>query len=484
MTADADLAALDAVACAELVRSGQASPLELVDAAIARIEALQPTLNALTEECFDHARHVAATGEGLGNGPFRGVPTLLKDLGIQQAGLPYTMGNRVLRDAGWRSPRDTPMGRRFRDAGFITLGKTSTPEFGAQPTTQPHAFGPTRNPWDLDRSTSGSSGGSAAAVASGMVPIAHANDGYGSIRDPASWCGLVGLKPSRGRMTIGDTASRNAAALVVSRTVRDTAAALDALHGAEPGELYVAPPPARPYADELGRPFERPLRIGLMPSLVELVEGFVVDAECTKAVEAAGALLESLGHHVEVASPPGLIDGRSIEHMTRVRAARVAAVSLRNPMTGGWFGEDDVEPYSWAFTRIAAEVPLEQYILSTEWQQVWSARIARWWEVDGWDVLVTPATGRTPLTLAEMAAPDDDPLAIMDRYQSVRGFAAPLNVTGQPAISLPLHWTPEGLPLGVQLAASLYRDDILIRLASQLEAAAPWPHRRPPTSAF
>lgn len=467
---------LDAVEQATLVRERQVSATDMVEAAIARIEEREPQVNALTSRCFEEAR---AAAEGpLGSGPFAGVPTVLKDLGIQQEGLPYTMGNRALKEAGWRSPRDTPMGRRFREAGFITVGKASTPEFGAQPTTQPLAFGPTRNPWDLSRSTSGSSGGSAAAVAAGMVGIAHANDGYGSIRDPASWCGLVGLKPGRGRMTIGDASSRNAVAFALTRSVADAAAALDALHGAEPGELYVAPPPLRPYVDEVGRPFGRPLRVGLMPSTE--AGGLTIDAECSAAVEATGKLLESLGHHVALTAPNGLISEESIFHMTRVRAARVAAISLRNPMTKGWFDEHEVEPYSWAFTRLAAEIPLEQFIISGEWQQVWSARIAQWWEVDRWDILVTPATGRTPMLLEELAVPDGDPLSVMNTFQSVRGFAAPLNVTGQPAISLPLHETPTGLPVGVQLAASLYREDVLIQLASQLEAAAPWASRRPP----
>jgi amidase len=467
----------DAVEQARMVRDREVAASDLVEAAIARIEERNPAVNAVTLPCFEHAREEAALDAGEpGDGPFRGVPILLKDLGIQQEGLPYTMGNRALRDAGWTSPRDTPMGRRFRDAGFITLGKTSTPEFGAQPTTQPHAYGPCRNPWDLDRSTSGSSGGAAAAVAAGMVAVAHANDGYGSIRDPASWCGLVGLKPGRGRMTIGEVSSRNAVAFVVSRSVRDTAAALDALHGSEPGELYVAPEPEQPYADEVGRPFGRPLRVGLMPT----AEAIPVDPECTAAVEATGRLLESLGHHVALTHPQGLVSEESIFHMTRVRTARVAAVSLRNPITKGWFTEDEVEPYSWAFTGLAAETPLAQYIISGEWQQVWSMRMASWWEVDRWDVLVTPATGRTPMRLDELAVPDDDPLALMDTFQSVRGFAAPLNVTGQPAISLPLHWTTEGLPLGVQLVSSLYREDVLIRLASHLEEASPWRHRRAP----
>jgi amidase len=236
-----ELSTMDATAQAELVQRGELTPLELVDAAIARIERLNPTLNAVITPLYDEARAVAVSPD-LPDGPFRGVPFLLKDLGAMQKGQPYYMGNRALRDAGFRSSFDTPLGARFRAAGLITLGKTNLPEFGMQSTTQPLAFGPPRNPWALDRSTSGSSGGSCAAVAAGLVPIAHANDGGGSIRLPAAWCGLVGLKPSRGRISDPlDTLVLSE--LAVSRTVRDVAAVLDAVQGSEPGDLFVAPPP-------------------------------------------------------------------------------------------------------------------------------------------------------------------------------------------------------------------------------------------------
>ena len=236
-----ELSTMDATAQAELVRRRELTPLELVDAAIARIERLNPTLNAVITPLFEDARK-AAVSPDLPEGPFRGVPFLLKDIGAMQKGQPYYMGNRALRDADFRSPFDTPLGARFRAAGLITLGKTNLPEFGQQTTTQPLAFGATRNPWALDRSTSGSSGGSCAAVASGMVPMAHANDGGGSIRLPAAWCGLVGLKPSRGRVS-DPLDSLALAELAVSRTVRDVAAVLDAVHGSEPDDLFVAPPP-------------------------------------------------------------------------------------------------------------------------------------------------------------------------------------------------------------------------------------------------
>ena len=245
-----ELSAMDATAQAELVRRRELTPLELVDAAIARIERVNPAINAVITPLFEEAR-AAAVSPDLPDGPFRGVPFLLKDLCAMQKGQPYYLGNRALRDMGFRAPFDMPLGARFRAAGFITLGKTNLPEFGMQTTTQPLAFGATHNPWDLDRSTSGSSGGSCAAVAAGMVPIAHANDGGGSIRLPAAWCGLVGLKPSRGRVS-DPLDMRELAELVVSRTVRDTAAVLDAVHGSEPGDLFLAPPPARSYTAEVG----------------------------------------------------------------------------------------------------------------------------------------------------------------------------------------------------------------------------------------
>lgn len=468
---------LDAVGQAEAVRRGDVTPLELVEGTIARIEKLQPTINALTSTCFDEALEIAKHPEALPDGPFRGVPTLLKDIGTQQAGLPYWCGNKALRDAGWRSPRDTAFGRRLREAGLITLGKTSTPEFGAQPTTQPLAFGPTRNPWDLTRSPSGSSGGAAAAVASGMLPMAHANDGYGSIRDPASWCGLVGLKPSRGRITGENATGRVGTSLVVSRTVRDTAAALDALAGAEPGEVFTISDPTRPYMDELGDDTP-PLRVGLLTTMD--AAGLTVDAECVAAATNAARLLESLGHHVDAdAAPPNLIDDASVRDMTRLRAAKLAAITLElNPAAKRPFFEDEVEPFAWAVAELGRSVSMIEFVRGTERQQVWVSKIDEWFH-DGHDLLITPTTGTPPLTIDEMAPPPGDPLAVMDLFQNVRGYAAPFNVTGHPAISLPLHWTASGLPVGVQLIAGMGREDLLLRLAAQLEQAQPWVDRRP-----
>src|SRR5215472_236943 len=278
---------MDATAQAELVRQRELTPLELVDAAIARIERLNPTLNAVITPLFEDARE-AAVSPDLPEGPFRGVPFLLKDIGAMQKGQPYYLGNRALRDADFRSPFDTPLGARFRAAGLITLGKTNLPELGQQTTTQPLAFGATHNPWALDRSTGGSSGGSCAAIAAGMVPVAHANDGGGSIRLPAAWCGLVGLKPSRGRISDPlDTFILSE--LVVSRTVRDIAAVLDAVRGSEPGDLFVALPPIRSYGAEIGADPGK-LRIGMLTR----ASFGDIHPECLTGTLAAAKLLESL----------------------------------------------------------------------------------------------------------------------------------------------------------------------------------------------
>jgi amidase len=339
MATQDELATLDAVAQAELIRKKDLTPLELVDAAIARIERLDPQLGAVVVPLFEDAR-LAARG-ALPDGPFRGVPFLMKDVGATQAGQPHFMGNRALRDAGYRAPRDTYLGARFRRAGLVTVGKSKIPEFGLQSTTQPLAFGPAHNPWDLARSTSGSSGGACAAVAAGLVPIAHANDGAGSIRLPAAWCGLVGLKPSRGRVALEPTwIGRSFVGFAVTRSVRDAAVLLDAVHGNEPGDLFVLAEPSRPYRSELGVD-PGCLRIGLLDRMV----GASLHPECRAAVEAAGRRLEAFGHRVEVAWPEALFEEERALRMLAFgpleyrMCLRTLAGLLGRPV-----GPDDVEP--------------------------------------------------------------------------------------------------------------------------------------------
>ena len=470
-----ELSTMDATAQAELVRRRELTPLELVDAAIARIERVNPTLNAVITPLFEEARAAAVSPE-LPDGPFRGVPFLLKDIGAMQKGQPYYMGNKALRDAGFRSPFDTPLGARFRAAGFITLGKTNLAELGNQPTTQPLAFGATRNPWALDRSTSGSSGGSCAAVAAGMVPVAHANDSGGSIRLPAAWCGLVGLKPSRGRVS-DPLDILELTELAVSRTVRDIAAVLDAVQGSEPGDLYLAPPAARSSRAEVGAEPGK-LRIGM---LTRTTFG-ELHPECLKATSDAAKLLESLGHRIEDSWPEALFDpdlDARISPMARPDAdaiIRVVGEILGRPAT-----RDDVEPYLWSGKELPP-VTVDQYLETHGWLLRWRRRIVQWWST-GFDLLLTPTVWEPPVTLESLRPVENHFPELRDKIGRHVFFTWPFNITGQPAISLPLHWTPEGLPVGVQLVSAVGREDLLIRVAAQLEQAQPWIARLPPVHA-
>jgi len=461
----------DATELAVLVRSGAASPAELVDDAIARIQRLDPTINAVIYERFDAARAEAAGP--LPDGPFRGVPFLVKDLGCEIAGEPHAMGNRALADAGARSTHDSSLYEAIRGAGFVTLGRTNTPELGGTVTTEPVAFGPSRNPWNPDHSTGGSSGGSAAAVAAGMVPMAHAGDGGGSIRVPASECGLVGLKPSRGRITHGPSLGESWAGFttdgVVSRSVRDTAAMLDAISGRRTGDPYTAVPPTRPFADEVGADPGR-LRIGLAPDH----PGVTTDPECVVAVERAGALLAELGHEVEVAQPGAFSDEELSRHfVTIVAVATAIDFDTIGETIGRPVEEDDVEPDNWVMGSIGRAVTAADYVRSINWIHAWSRRLQAWW--DGFDVLVSPVIAVPPPPIGWLS----DPELGTERLTSILQFTAQFNASGQPAVSLPLHWSSDVLPIGVQFAGPIDDEALLIRLASQLESAAPWADRIP-----
>ena len=477
-----DLAFLDATAQAELVRRGDASPAELVDAAIARIEALNPELNAVITPLFDRARETAA-GE-LPDGPFRGVPMLLKDLAAHSAGDPFYEGMAFLRDAGWVEHEDTILASRFRRAGFVFCGKTNTPELGILSTTEPAAFGATRNPWNTGHSTGGSSGGSAAAVAAGMVPVAHANDGGGSIRIPASACGLVGLKPSRGRTPLGEDVGDVMTGLVnehvVTRSVRDCAAVLDAVAGVAPGDPYTAPAPVRPFREEVGADPGR-LRVGIRTA----PPGRRIDAhpDCLAAADGAARLLESLGHSVEEVELP-FLDVEDIVPTFLVRWSGGVAwnIAYWERKTGRTVGPEDVEPCTWALTEMGRTHSAADYLSALERHQVLGYQIAHWYE-GGYDLLLTPTMAVPPPPLGSFEHPPDQPLLPIAVATPMAIFTSGLNMTGQPAISLPLHVNDAGLPIGVQLVAPYGREDVLLRVASQVEEAAPWADRRPPVSA-
>ena len=483
MTNDPDLAELDATGQADLVRRGAASPLELVDAAIARIESLDPQLNAVIHRRFEAAR-AEATGP-LPDGPFRGVPFLLKDLGARSAGDPQQQGTIFLKEAGWVAAADDTITERFRRAGLVVLGRTNTPELGTTITTEPVSHGPTRNPWEPGHSAGGSSGGSAAAVASRMVPAAHASDGGGSIRIPSSECGLVGLKPTRARVPlgpeVGDAWAGATVHGVVSRSVRDTAGLLDAVAGPAPGDPYVAPPLTRPLVQEVARDPGQ-LRIGVLdhPALPG-VEGH---PDTAAAVRAAAELLSGLGHHVADDHPAAMAEAEFSDHFVTVIAVSVAhELGEWSERLGRELTPDDVEDRDWMFAELGRAVSAPRYLTAVRWQQSWTRRMAAWWAGEddrpGFDLLCTPVLNGPPPPLGWLT----DPAEGLDRVTEMMQFTAQFNVTGQPAISLPLWWNDEGLPVGVQLVAAYGREDLLIRIASELEGATRWTERRPPLHA-
>ncbi len=475
-----DLARLDATDQARLVRDGEVSPAELVQAAVDRAHEVNPILNGIIHERYEAA--VADAGGPLPSGPFTGVPFLLKDLDGTMAGEPLHAGTRFLRDHAYIAPDSSELTLRFLHAGLVVIGRTNTPELGLVTTTEPEAHGPTRNPWSTDRSTGGSSGGSAAMVAAGVVPMAHAGDGGGSIRIPASECGLVGLKPTRGRSTLGPELGEAWAGLVtrlaVTRSVRDTAALLDAVEGPGIGDPYWAPRPARPFLDEVGADAGS-LRIGWTASSWDgTVE---VDPQVAAATEATANLLEQLGHRVEQASPSAFAGGRTLEFFLPAYSAWVAreldrlAEAVGEPVTAEGF-----EPGTWAIAEAGRSITASQYLAAIDGLHALTRDAVGWWEADGFDLLLTPTIPELPPTLGQFGSTVEDPLAGLFRAAIPAHFTAPFNITGQPAISLPLHWSEEGLPMGVQLVSAPAREDVLLRVAAQLEAAHPWADRRPP----
>ncbi len=477
-----EISLLDATAQAELVRRGEVKPLELVQGAIERAERLEPELHAIVTRSFERARAEAASPE-LPRGPFRGVPYLLKDLGAYLDGDPLYSGMGALARAGWRERGDAHFAAKLRAAGLVSLGHTTSPELGILPTTEPLAFGATRNPWKTTHSPGGSSGGSAAAVAAGVVAAAHASDGGGSIRIPASHCGLVGLKPTRGRSSFGPaTGERWAGCSVegfVTRSVRDSAGLLDLVAGAMPGDPYAAPAPARPFAREVGADPGR-LRIGLM---LRAPRDGELDPECRAAADGAGRLLESLGHAVEPSHPPALDDPEAVKGFLTVVSAGIAfaldtaATKLGRPLVA-----EDVEPLTWAVAQAGRAVSAPAYVAAVAANHAYGRRLAAWWE-EGFDLLVTPTCAKPPPPIGHFASPPENPLAGYLRAAPYGAFTMPWNVSGQPAISLPLHGTADGLPVGVQVVAACGREDLLLRVAAQLERAQPWAGRLPPLHA-
>ncbi len=462
---------MDATDQAALVANGDVTPSELLEAAIERIERSNPALNAVVIEWFDHARSVAADPY-LPKGPFHGVPFLLKDLYTSYAGQTLSNGNVALKEAAKVDTADTTLVARFKRAGLVIAGRTNSPEMGSLPTTQPLAWGATRNPGVLDRTPGGSSGGAAAAVAAGMVPFANASDGGGSIRIPASCCGLVGLKPSQGRITVGPARAETGLGveLCVSRTVRDTARLLDAVRGPGVGDSVIAPAPHRPYADEVGADPGR-LRIGLLDVHPR---GDFLHEDCAAAVRAVGSMLQGLGHTVEPAWPACLADTTLVEKFMALWATQLAMAARGFGQTlGRQVTAEDIEPVNWVLIERAQGVTAVDYAAALDAAHAFRRALQQWW-ADGWDLLLTPTVAEPPPPLTEFENNPDRPTAPMRRGGQFAAFTPPFNMSGQPAISLPLHRNAEGLPIGVQLAAAYGCEDVLIRVATQLESAHPW----------
>lgn len=462
----------DGLGLAELVAKKDVTPLELVEEAIARIERHNGKLNAVIYRTFDRARSAATLPL---RGPFGGVPFLLKDILGVQKGVPTRQASTFMPAAP--SPHDSTLVRRFTGAGLISLGKTNVPEFGLVPTTESAMYGAACNPWNLDHSTGGSSGGSGAAVASGIVPLAHANDGGGSIRIPASANGLVGLKPTRGRNPLGpdlgDIISGAIAEGVLSRSVRDTAAALDVTAGNEMGDPYWAPPQASSYLAESRTP---PSKLKIAFS-TKSVLGLPFDPECTDAVLKSAKLLESLGHQVEEASPQ--ISGEQYQMaFTPVWASGVAMlIDGVAMMTGQTPKQSDFQGLTWGFYQQGKQVSASQYLLCWHILQTIARQVAQFHET--YDVWLTSTLGAPPVRNGVLDMQETDLMKAMAPLLSYLPVTPLQNATGQPAISLPLAWSKGGLPIGMHFAGRFGDEATLLRLAGQLEKAQPWADKHP-----
>jgi len=472
-----DVAWLDATAQAELVRNKQIKPSELLDGASERIERLNPQINAVVTKMYDEAKKTIDAG--LPSGPFTGVPFALKDLSASYGGVKQTSGSRFCKD--YVSPLDSYIVQRHKAAGLVICGKTNTPEFGLIPTTEPELLGAAKNPWNTAHTTGGSSGGAGAAVASGMFPMAHASDGGGSIRIPASCCGVFGMKPTRARIShgplIGDVMNGLTNEHAETRSVRDSAALLDATRGSAPGDPYVAPEPERPYLQEVGADTGK-LRIAFTK---QTPLGIPLHPDCIAAVEDAAKLCEDLGHHVEEASPT--VSGENlVQAFTALWSAGNAWTIKGMAMAMGKEPkEEDFEILTWAIYQQGLQVNGGDYLLAITALQGVARQIAGWHQ--NYDIWLTPTLAAPPVELGWITSTPEEPMRAFQRAADWVPFTPIMNVTGQPAMSVPLYWNSEGLPVGTHFAAPYNGEATLFRLAAQLEEARPWTGKRPPVSA-
>lgn len=498
MSGFSDYDKYDGLGLTELVRKREIKPSELVEEAISRIEKLNPQLNAVVYKMYELARK-AADGD-LPDGPFKGVPFLMKDIITAYAGVPLTNGSRFFKN--FVPDHDSELARRFKAAGIIVVGKTNTPEFGLVPITEPELFGPTNNPWDLSRTPGGSSGGSAAAVAARMVPLAHGADGGGSIRIPASCCGVFGLKPTRGRTPngpdFGELWRGLACSHVLTRSVRDSAAMLDATAGPDIGAPYYAVPPARPFLSEVGTdPGKLRIAFTSKPFL-----GGIVDKDCVKGLETTAKLCQDLGHEVIEAAPQ--IDGKSFARafLMIVCVETRATIEEAEVLLNRKASFKDFEPSTWALGLLGRQCRAPEFSKSLNLAQSGGRQIGEFFE--RYDVLLTPTLAMAPVATGTLQPKGIRAVVmkllgrlnageLINRLSGIDVLAqhvfefmpyTPLfNVTGQPAMSVPLYWNDAGLPIGMQFVSRYGDEATLFRLAGQLEKARPWSERVPPICA-
>ena len=477
MRAFRDYEQYDALGLADLVRRGKVKPGELLEAAIERVEARNPSVNAVVMKLHDYGRQAIA--DGLPDGPFRGVPYLMKDLTASIAGVRMTRGSKFFADTP-PAAADSEHVKRLRRAGLVIFGRTNTCELGLSLTCEPRLYGPTRNPWDPTRIAAGSSGGAAAAVGARMLPMAHASDGFGSIRAPAACCGLVGLKPTRSRNTFAPFAGEGLGGLstehAVTLSVRDTAALLDATRGAGPGDPYVAPPPARPYVEEVGAG-PGTLRIAWTAAAPN---GATVEAQCLRVLAETVRLCADLGHRVEERDPD--IDRAVVVPTFLTLASANTVVNLAShPTAGRPAREDEVERVTWLTAKLGDRVTAADYVMATQAAHRLSRQMAAFHA--GADVLLTPGLATLPVKLGWIDMMMDDVEEYWRRVFTFSPFTVWFNLTGQPALVLPLGRSAEGLPVSVQLVARFGDEATLFRLGAQLEAARPWFDRKPALAA-
>ncbi|HEV2924596.1 MAG TPA: amidase [Solirubrobacteraceae bacterium] len=474
---DSDLMFRPATELAGMVRSGEVSARELVECSLERIEELNPKLNAFVDVDAERALASAEQIDAGDERPFAGVPVAIKN-NRPVEGLRLTYGCSLMADN--LCEYDHNVTRRLKDAGFVIVGTTTLPEYGILPTTEARLFGPTRNPWDLERSTGGSSGGAAAAVAAGIVPVAHGNDGGGSIRIPAACCGLVGLKPSRGRISVAPELGDSSLGIdgMLTRTVGDTAAILDVLAGYEPGDATWAPPPSEPFAEAAGR---EPGTLRIAATTLPPIPDAVVDPVCAAAVTEAAELLRSLGHEVEEVTPPWRIEGLS-ELFGAVFSVHISlSIAYSGMVAGHEPTAEDMEPMSWAIFSMVKKLGAVENMAAVVQLQSHTRRLVSF--LEPYDALLTPALAERPLPLGTLDTAAPEPMSTFTRSGLFTPFTPVFNASGQPGISLPLYEGDDGLPLGVQIVGRPAGEGALLALAAQLEEARPWAGRRAPVGA-